>query len=44
MHLLTDGEKGKLGAHDTAGPMEKESEENICASMDDGTQFTLHSS
>ncbi|XP_076715723.1 uncharacterized protein LOC143402207 [Callospermophilus lateralis] len=44
MHLLVKGDKGKLGVHDTSGPLEKKSEKNICASMDNGTQSTLHSS
>ncbi|XP_048655668.1 uncharacterized protein LOC125615554 [Marmota marmota marmota] len=44
MHLLVKGDKGKLGVHDTSGPWEKKSEKNICASMDNGTQSTLHSS
>ncbi|MBZ3886566.1 Orofacial cleft 1 candidate gene 1 protein, partial [Sciurus carolinensis] len=44
MHLLTEGQTGKLGVHDTAGPLEKESEKNICAWMEDGTQFNLHTS
>uniref|UniRef100_A0A8D2BE56 Orofacial cleft 1 candidate gene 1 protein n=1 Tax=Sciurus vulgaris TaxID=55149 RepID=A0A8D2BE56_SCIVU len=44
MHFLTEGQTGKLGVHDTAGPLEKESEKNICAWMEDGTQSNLHTS